>query len=781
MQTRIVFSILVCFIFKLISAQTSTYLGSVEPDILNGNYKYYSLNQVLGCNDEILISGGFSGIIRLGNDSLISGNIRSGFFGVQDSLGVWKWAKKIEGIGYNQINTSIAIEDGWLIMGVFKDTIFLGENELIADGNQNIFIIKVSTDGMYEWAKQLNISPMGGNQFLSYANEDKFYFATEFVGEYYWNDSVFNAYNRQMVLMGLLSAEGDIEQVHMINSNAPVYLQAMETSSNGGLLIAGIVNDSTNISGHTIYTNNYENIFITLLDSNFQPLWINTSDGIGRKRVSDAHVVDDGVILTGHYSGLFSMVNEDFPLEYGTHIFTTKINNEGELVWKHAITGNSHKQSASVVEGNNGNIYLLGNFRGEIEFSDEVFQTEEYTYNWFIARYSENGQPNWISFIDNNVDIQANLIKGFKQGHLSLYGLSVFDVQSVLNHNIDTLSQGNFMFDVLDCEFGLKPKLPSDTVFCKSVMLDAGLGYESYIWNEANTGQFFEVFNTGIVHLEVKDIYGCVYMDSVFVEVLPEFEVAISGVDMICPNNGSTMLWVDTDAEVIWSTGETVSVIFAIETGEYSVEAINYAGCIADDSTIITTFETTPPEVGDYYMLGLDQEIQIFPGDYSTYLWTGNINDAILNIDGSLFEEGIYNYLLEVVDYNGCYQTHEFIVEIIDATTSSVFADGLLGDDIDEILNFKLYDFIIYPNPAKGLFHLMPISNELIEIIESKHSKIEIAIWNMHGEIMLKQNITEEKHPWEFNKYNKLSPGSYMISLMINDKILTIKPIIILQ
>jgi len=61
-------------------------------------------------------------------------------------------------------------------------------------------------------------------------------------------------------------------------------------------------------------------------------------------------------------------------------------------------------------------------------------------------------------------------------------------------------------------------KLISDTVICNncSLVLDAGSGFDSYLWDNGNESRFSTIYNSGTYFVEVEK-NGCFTTDTVFV------------------------------------------------------------------------------------------------------------------------------------------------------------------------------------------------------------------------------------------------------------------------
>ncbi len=751
---------------------------------LPGSYTFYSPLQIIGHEKETLITGGLTGRIVVHEDTLISGKIRSGFLGVRDSIGDWQWAKRIEGAGYNQINSSLSLNDGWLVAGVFSDTIRPGGFELIAEKHQNIFLCKIDNSGDYLWAKTIDIAPVGGKQFLTPAGDDNIFFATEFTGEFAFGDSLYNSSGNRSVLIARLNPAGEFADVKIIESGSSLSLDVAEPVPGGRLMVGINFKDTVFVGNQSLVNAGVEDFLIATIKNDLQLQWLKHTEGRGKKNISGAKRHQGGVVLYGEYNGSFIWEDQSFPEGNGSHIFLMKLQGNGNFNWKYSLKGNSDKNAGDLIIGDHHQVYVWGNYRGQLSHIDQEHETEGLNHQWFVAGFSADGNPQWLVHAENPYKLKARLKTGNKPGLLHLIGYNQQEGQELFGHSFNANGQGLYFMDLFDCNYARKPALPADTIFCGSGTLDGGDGYTGYSWNGNGQGRFFEVSQTGMVYLEATDKYGCIVKDSVFVEVLPDFTISIMGNDSICPGGGSNMLMVDAAADITWSTGETGSIVFVDEPGHYYAEAINQDGCIAEDFITISEYEITLPELAEYYMIEPDGSLELYPGHYASYLWTGGIEDSLLFINGSDFEEGSYDFILEATDFNQCQITHEFIVDILYATTQSGDEDpdsGWESQLLDPLISTESFncDFQIYPNPGSGPFYLAVNAHDHKQGMDNGPVEMELIIWGMQGEMILWEKIPPYTHPYKIWE-KSLNPGKYLVSLIMDNEICRIKKLIVL-
>lgn len=792
MKTKLLILLLAMLPFLPSIASDTTYLGSKEPHSISGIYNFYAAQLTEGIKKLQLHTGGFTGSMVFGQDTLKSGIIRSGFIGVTDSLDQWVWYKKIDGQGYNQVNTALSYQNGWIIAGVFSDTIQLGNTLMVSQAYQNVFLAFVNKQGEIILSRQINLTPAGGKQFLQKGSANILFFGAEFTGHFQHEDSIFHSNGKRSVLVAKLNTDGDIEKTAIASSNAALDLRVFESLPGGRLLVGVGYRDTLHFGNHKLANSGISDFVLARFNKSLKIEQIKISSGSGEKTIKGAARHPGGFVFFGDYSGEFSWDGQSFQQENGKHIFMIKLVGNGNLLWKHTLNGYSQKNAVDLVPGPQNHLYLLGNYRGSMHFLDKEYISEDFSYQWFIARFSPSGEDQWVKFAENEENFYAGINAGTEPGRINLIGVNRFSSPFLFNHSLDSIKSELLYMELQDCEFTKMPEFPSDTLFCGPGLLNVGDDYTTALWNNSIESLTYQVEATGWVNVELTDKYGCKIHDTIYVEVLPPFEIDITGNEYICPYEGTAVLLVDTDADVFWSTGETGNLIYINEEGEYFAEAINNDGCRAEDSFIVSDFEIQPPLLFNYYMLDPEGTLELFPGNYAAYDWSDGQTGAIFTISGQDYQQGTYYFSVSLTDYNSCVQQFDFMVDILDAQTSSgEVANDLPAENETSATNQYLASslvtltadsecsFSLYPNPGRETVYLSNIMMPQ-NMYDENQLHIEFLIFGNQGELVLKQKNIDNSMPWMINSVQKLSPGTYHLALLINNKLCTVKNLILL-
>ncbi len=136
--------------------------------------------------------------------------------------------------------------------------------------------------------------------------------------------------------------------------------------------------------------------------------------------------------------------------------------------------------------------------------------------------------------------------------------------------------------------------LKGETILCAgdSVILDAGEGYVSYVWNTGARTRSITVRESGTYSVMAARPDECIGASApVEISVFdpPTIEITLSGPVELCEGESVTLTAVTTGGSIAWSDGSTEESITVTESGTYSAEVVNMAGCITRSEEITVT------------------------------------------------------------------------------------------------------------------------------------------------------------------------------------------------
>lgn len=280
-----------------------------------------------------------------------------------DSGSNFIWAKSIGGAS-NDIANALSIDNigNVYISGTFQNTVDFnpsGGYNLSSNGGNDIFILKLDSNGNFNWAK--SFGGTSGNDNVSSLVYDK---------------------------------------------NGFIYTTGTYT---------GTVDFNPNAGVNNYTTNGGTDIFIQKLDLNGNFIWAKSFGGINNDYSKGVDVDSYGnVYTTGYFSD-----NVDFNPNPGIYnatsnggydFFIQKLDVNGDFVWTNTTGGVQNDFSNSLTIDGLNNIYTIGTFRGVVDFDAGTMVNNLDSYSvsaMFINKIDINGNHIWTKQIGDSNSVGA--------------------------------------------------------------------------------------------------------------------------------------------------------------------------------------------------------------------------------------------------------------------------------------------------------------------------------------------------------------------------------------
>lgn len=284
-------------------------------------------------------------------------------------------------------------------------------------------------------------------------------------------------------------------------------------------------------------------------------------------------------------------------------------------------------------------------------------------------------------------------------------------------------------YDTLFIQVDLElPVLGNDTAVCApaQLLLDAGEGFASYLWQDGSTASTLAAQATGTYWVTVSALGGCAITDSITVTDFPNQLLLDLGPDIDTCYGAPVTLHAPPGDHVsyLWSTGSTADSTTTpngfYEPATISLTVTDPDGCQATDTYVIT-----PVYDGPQFTLGPDtvvcpEQVLVLQPE----LWLG-IVDSWTWHDGStqptytVWEPG--TYWATAVSPCGYSWVDSVVVARCDLTTG------------------------IDAQPAAGPFHLMPNpASTTAQLVLPPGTQLQrLTVFDAHGQVVLQRTTSD--------------------------------------
>lgn len=307
-----------------------------------------------------------------------------------------------------------------------------------------------------------------------------------------------------------------------------------------------------------------------------------------------------------------------------------------------------------------------------------------------------------------------------------------------------------------DTIFYLKPhvNLGKDFSIClnDSVELNAGSGFDSYLWNNGSYGRTLVVKTAGTYYVTAV-LDSVTVSDTIVIGVNPLPVPALHlNTTTFCDGTSLTLDAGDGFKEYLWNTLETTQTIETTSQGKFIVTVTDFNGCVASDSITVSMLAKPSFSLGNDIFIEVGDTVFLAPvaGGFSSYLWNNNSTGSSLMIIGKQANIGTTQYWLRVTNANGCQNSDTVAVTVSPATNIR-----FVGEEITSVH--------IYPNPVSDILNL--------DIINAGNGDIKIELYTIDGKL-----ISVKQYPYspvqisDQINMSYLSYGSYIIKATYKDR-----------
>ena len=331
------------------------------------------------------------------------------FIAKYSSNGTFLWGKTIGGSGQDRPSGMDVSADGNIALtGYFNGTVDFNPgasvNNLIASGNRDIFVLKLTSNGDYAWAYKFGSSlPDEGLATCLDPNGNVFvtgYFQETVDFNPGSSTSNFTATSYDIFILKL-DANGNYVWNYDLGSNPAEQGRAIQCDASGNVYTSGSFGSSLDFNPGAatefMSATGVDDIYLLKLTNDGNFIWSKKIGGISNEyALSMAIDLNGSSILGGHFASTTTF--NSFPNVAVTSAglddaFVVKFNSDGSHAWTRTIGSTGFDRTQAVATDAQGNVYATGFFQGTVDLNPEV-GVENYTANQedcFVIKLNSNG------------------------------------------------------------------------------------------------------------------------------------------------------------------------------------------------------------------------------------------------------------------------------------------------------------------------------------------------------------------------------------------------------
>jgi len=442
-------SVFIAFTFKVTFIYSQNFVWAKG---FSGNSYTKNSSMDIDINGNIYTIGSFKGTTDFDPDSSTfimqsEGNSYDIYISKLDSSGKLLWAKRI-GSGSYDYGTSIQVdqEGNSYTTGTFRGITDFNPNqgihELKSNGESDLFILKLDSNGNFIWVKQIGGVSNDISSSLALDKKGNLFMTGHFWGICDFNPDTINSFNLTSygsndIFVSKFDPSGNYVWAVNMGGRFEDYANAITIDQGGNVLTTGsftVKGDFDPGIGEFILTssgNPY--IFISKLDSNGNFVWAKST---GTKYPSASATWGNSIIsdnsgniyTTGQCYGDtdFDPGSDTFMIRGFYDIFIFKLDSRGDFIWAKVIGSDQNlDEGFSLTLDATGNIFASGSFSDSCDFNldlENKWLKSESEKDIFIAKYDSNGIFKWVVALGGPLNQTGNCIKLDKHGNIYTSG-----------------------------------------------------------------------------------------------------------------------------------------------------------------------------------------------------------------------------------------------------------------------------------------------------------------------------------------------------------------------
>ncbi len=565
-------------------------------------------------NERLLAAGYFSDTLQFSNITLIAKSYIDVFLADIDESGVLLNTKQI--VGNFNGSQLFYITDGqgfrYFAASFSGKSISIGQKTLTTNGNNSIVILKFNEEN--KLVNSLVIPGKGNitlndmkihrtNLFLSGSFSKSFVAGTKTYRSKGGEDAFFITLNQNLKPDEVKTFGGSYND----SGNATAFDKA------GGVVYGGIFSGNIIINQKTVLDASGNNdVFILKYDIGNHLIWSNTLGGDADKYLKSLSVNNRGnIYLAGSFRGNISR-NRSVAISKKNmdNVFIAKYSADGKFKYVEPLGDSASSVTCRLLTDDKGNLLIAGNYFKRFRAIDKNADSTE-DLSFYVARLHD---------CDNSPRVNLPPDTALCANHFTIVadsGFSSYIWNDYLNgsNKLKAEKTGNYSVEAID-KYGCKsedsiyvtlnePKtinLGNDVTLTKgeTVVLDAGDGFEKYVWSNALTAQKITVNTTNLMpgnynySVTGTDINNCKAEDNITIKVMDKIDATVF------PNPASDLLTVqflkniEMEKTTVRITTELGTVVLTknLKTSDFPVCKVNISSLARGTYYLIITQST---------------------------------------------------------------------------------------------------------------------------------------------------------------------------------------------
>lgn len=376
---------------------------------------------------HLYLSGSFEESLIFGDTTYTSFGEADAFLAKYDPEGSPLWMRVGGSVFDDQISAIVEDNNGNLIcIGTYwLEASFENITLTTSTSPKAIFVLKYKPNGEILWGKSIDgttlkeatdiVTDAQGNIFISGFYQDQLLF----------EDTTLTANGDSDLFVLKLNADGAKEWVYSEGYIGDTRAMSLALTSEADLIVGGFYNDTTRLGNFELAANTYDrDVFLARMKQSGEVLWAKRAGGVHDDEIVGLVLDDsDQIYVSGYLVGVMNL-SEQLSIQSGngnSDFYLLKYSPQGEVLQARAMGGNQVQQTTDIrLMGSQ--ILLSGFYFGAMTIDNIPLNATGIVSGFAASFTTDNLQTNWIRSIDGDQTVVTNQIFADENGAIWLAG-----------------------------------------------------------------------------------------------------------------------------------------------------------------------------------------------------------------------------------------------------------------------------------------------------------------------------------------------------------------------
>ncbi|MCK4654911.1 MAG: SBBP repeat-containing protein, partial [Candidatus Cloacimonetes bacterium] len=400
MRRTIIFLFLLIIIGSLLYAQTPEWLWAAQAGGSSYDTGYGITIDDLG---NTYVTGGFEGTANFGTYSLTSNGDWDIFVAKMNSNGNWQWAAQAGG-SINDYGYGITIDDSGntYVIGCFESTATFGSYSLTSNGYKDIFVAKMDANGSWQWAAHAGGSSLDHGNGITIDDLGNTYVIGWFYETATFGSYSLTSYGGTDIFVAKMDANGNWLWVTQAGGSDQYFGNEITIDDLGNTYVTGSFKNTATFGSYSLTSNGYDDIFVAKMDAMGNWQWATGAGGFHQDWGYGITIDDErNTYVTGSFKNTATFGSYSLTSNGYDDIFVAKMDATGNWQWAAQAGGSSLDQGYGITIDDERNTYVTGMFRETATFGSYSL-TSYGSRDVFVAKMDATGNWQWAAQAGGN-------------------------------------------------------------------------------------------------------------------------------------------------------------------------------------------------------------------------------------------------------------------------------------------------------------------------------------------------------------------------------------------